>query len=77
MNDTTPALAPELLDCIVCPLTRSKLTVQGNHLVSEIGSLKYPIVDGVPVLIADEAILPEGYANLEDFKQAFKDQVAN
>ncbi|MBL4701207.1 MAG: hypothetical protein JKX85_08105 [Phycisphaeraceae bacterium] len=77
MNDTAPDLASQLLDCIVCPLTRSKLTMQDNYLVSEIGGLKYPIVDGVPVLIADEAILPEGYATLDAFKQAFKDHVAN
>ena len=75
MSDTPPELAPQLLDCIVCPLTRSKLTVQGNYMVSEIGGLKYPIVDGVPALLADEAVLPDGYATLDDFKKAFKDQI--
>lgn len=78
MNTTPenpPAIDPVVLECIVCPLTRSKLTQQGKFLVAEIGGLKYPIIDGVPALLADEAELPDGFETLDAFKQAFKDQI--
>ena len=60
-----------LLDLVVCPLTRSKLYLQGDFLVAEVGGLKYPIKDGIPVLLVDQAVLPEGYQSLADFKAKF------
>ena len=74
-ENNTPAIDPVVLECVVCPLTRSKLTQQGNFLVGEMGGLKYPIVDGVPALLVDEAELPEGFESLDAFKEAFKDQI--
>jgi uncharacterized protein YbaR (Trm112 family) len=78
MSNTTPGtpkIDPAVMDCIVCPLTRSKLRQEGKFLVSEIGGLKYPIIDGIPALLADEAELPEGFKTLDEFKAAFKDQI--
>ena len=60
-----------LLDLIVCPLTRSKLHQEGDFLVAEIGGLKYPIKDGIPVLLVDQAVLPEGIGSLDELKQKF------
>lgn len=51
---------PALLDMLVCPITHSKLRLEGDHLVSEVGPVKYPIKDGLPVLLPDAATLPEG-----------------
>ncbi len=59
---------PQLLDILICPVTRSKLRQEGDELVAEVGGLRYPIRDGIPVLLADEAKLPEGYASLEAFR---------
>jgi len=49
-----------LLDLLVCPITHSKLRLDGDFLVSEIGQVKYPIKDGLPVLLPDAAQLPPG-----------------
>ena len=65
----------ELLKILVCPLTRSPLRMEGDHLVAEIGGLRYPIRDGIPVLLIDEAILPEGIDSLDAFKGKFKDHI--
>src|SRR5699024_7909311 len=54
----------KLLDILVCPLTRSKLRYENNELVSETGNLRYPIKNGIPVLLIDEAKLPEGVESL-------------
>ncbi len=66
---------PELLAILVCPLTRSRLRLEGEYLVGEVGGLRYPIRDGIPVLLVDEARLPEGIASLDEFKQKYRDQI--
>ena len=67
---------PDLLEILVCPLTRSHLRLDGNYLIAEVGGLKYPIRDGIPVLLIDQAELPEGVKSLEEFKIKFKDQIS-
>ncbi len=48
---------PWLLSILVCPVTRTPLEhdVAANELVSRAAGLAYPIRDGVPVLIVEEA----------------------
>ena len=51
------SLDPELLEKLVCPVTRTRLRhdVAAGELVSEAAGLAYPIRDGVPVLLVEEA----------------------
>jgi len=49
-----------LLEIVVCPITRSRLRQEGEFLVSEVGGVKYPIKEGLPVLLPSAAILPQG-----------------
>lgn len=60
-----------LIDTLRCPVTLSKLRLEGDFLVSEVGGIKYPIRNGIPVMLAEEATLPEGIADLEEFKKRF------
>jgi hypothetical protein len=48
---------PWLLARLVCPLTRTSLRYDeaAQELVSEAAGLAYPIRDGVPVMLAEEA----------------------
>lgn len=69
------AIDPELLKILVCPLTRSPLRQECDELVAEVGGLRYPIRDGIPVLLIEEARLPEGISSLEAFKERFKEQI--
>ena len=48
---------PELLAVLVCPLTRTplRLDAERRELVSEEAGLAYPIRDGVPVMLVEEA----------------------
>ena len=68
-------LDPELLEILVCPLTRSRLRQEGDYLVGEVGGLRYPIRDGIPVLLIDQAELPAGVSSLEEFRQKFAAQI--
>ncbi|WP_267394832.1 MULTISPECIES: Trm112 family protein [unclassified Sphingomonas] len=52
-----PTLDPWLLERLVCPVTRQPLRYDeaAAELVSDAAGLAYPIRDGVPVMLPDEA----------------------
>ena len=75
MPEHSNQIDPELLDILRCPLTRSRLKQDGDFLVSEVGGLGYPVRDGIPVMLVEEARLPSGVESLDAFKQRFADQI--
>ena len=48
---------PKLLEILVCPLTRTTLHYdrERQELVSRAAGLAYPVRDGVPIMLPDEA----------------------
>ena len=48
---------PKLLEILVCPLTKAPLRYdqERQELVSEQAGLAYPIRDGIPIMLIDEA----------------------
>ena len=48
----------KILDIIVCPVTKQKLTFdeKNNQLISKKAKLAYPIKEGIPILLVDEAV---------------------
>jgi uncharacterized protein YbaR (Trm112 family) len=48
---------PKLLEILVCPLTKGPLRydAERQELVSEKAKLAYPIRDGIPIMLVDEA----------------------
>jgi uncharacterized protein YbaR (Trm112 family) len=68
MDDNTPLstipageppveVDPRLLEVLVCPLTKQPLDYDRarGELISRAARLAYPVRDGVPVMLADEA----------------------
>jgi uncharacterized protein YbaR (Trm112 family) len=59
MSETAPAnaLDPRLLEVLVCPITRGPLTFDRTkgELISKTARLAYPVRDGVPVMLPEEA----------------------
>ncbi|NNG03828.1 MAG: Trm112 family protein [Inquilinus sp.] len=59
MSDTKPAATvdPKLLEILVCPLTKSPLRYDAaaQELISDQARLAYPIRDGIPIMLVDEA----------------------
>ncbi len=71
MNDTPPkpiqaapgsaaeaaGVDPRLLEILVCPLTKTTLSYdrERNELVSLAARLAYPIRDGIPIMLPEEA----------------------
>lgn len=48
---------PKLLEILVCPVTKQPLKYDkdAGELISEAAGLAYPIRDGIPIMLADEA----------------------
>ena len=48
---------PKLLEILVCPLTKTPLIYnrKTQELISEQAGLAYPIRNGVPIMLVDEA----------------------
>ncbi len=48
---------PKLLELLVCPITKTRLTYDADkqELISKAAGLAYPIRDGIPIMLADEA----------------------
>ncbi len=61
MTEPLPAMTveidPRLLEILVCPVTHSPLTYDRDRaeLVSKSARLAYPIRDGVPIMLPEEA----------------------
>ncbi len=54
-------LAPELLEKLACPACehRPPLRLQGDYLLCDSCQRAYPIRDGIPVLLVEEAVPAE------------------
>lgn len=48
---------PKLLEILVCPVSKTKLIYdkKNQELVSTAANLAYPVRDGIPILLEDEA----------------------
>jgi uncharacterized protein len=53
----TATTDPKLLERLVCPVTKTRLTYDADkqELVSRAAGLAYPIRDGIPIMLPEEA----------------------
>jgi len=56
-NPSADAIDRKLLEILVCPVTKGTLEYDParNELISRQAKLAYPIRDGIPIMLADEA----------------------
>jgi uncharacterized protein YbaR (Trm112 family) len=61
-QDNRPAIDRKLLEILVCPLTKGPLEYDARRqeLISRSAKLAYPIRDGVPIMLPEEARPIEG-----------------
>jgi len=55
--DTATRIDPKLLEILVCPLTKTTLEYDAakQELISRAAKLAYPIRDGIPIMLPEEA----------------------
>ncbi len=56
-HNPTSVVDPKLLEILVCPLTKGTLSYDRDkqELISREAGLAYPIRDGIPIMLVDEA----------------------
>ena len=59
----TQTVDPRLLEILVCPLTHALLRYDAarQELISDQAGVAYPIRDGIPIMLPDEARVLEDY----------------
>ncbi len=57
MADSATGVDPRLLEILVCPACHGPLRYDGERqeLISEQAGLAYPIRDGIPIMLVEEA----------------------
>lgn len=57
MSEHTAGVDPKLLEILVCPLTKGPLILDADkrELISKQANLAYPIRDGIPIMLVEEA----------------------
>ena len=57
LSAKTPDVDPRLLEVLVCPVTHAPLEYDraARELISRAAGVAYPIRDGVPVMLPEEA----------------------
>ena len=57
MEEIPEKIDPKLLEILVCPLTKGTLRydTDAGELISEQAGLAYPVRDGIPIMLVDEA----------------------
>ena len=65
MTEERATVDPKLLEILVCPITKEPLRydAERQELISDKARLAFPIRDGIPIMLPDEArALEEGEA---------------
>ena len=57
MNDVNPGFDRHMLEALVCPKTQTTLeyNAANQELVSKAAGLAFPIRNGIPIMLVDEA----------------------
>lgn len=57
MSETNAQFDRRMLEALICPLTRGTLTYEAEtqELISKGAGLAFPIRNGIPVMLVDEA----------------------
>ena len=57
MTTDTPKTDRRMLEALVCPLTQDTLSfdAEAGELISKTAGLAYPVRNGIPILLVDEA----------------------
>jgi uncharacterized protein YbaR (Trm112 family) len=54
-NKEETKVPQELLDILVCPVDKAKVKLEGDRLVCEQCGRAYPVRDGIPIMLEEEA----------------------
>ncbi len=50
-----PPIPQDLLEILACPLCKAPVRLEGMKLICDVCGRRYPIRDGIPIMLIDEA----------------------
>jgi uncharacterized protein YbaR (Trm112 family) len=59
-------ISKDLLDILACPIGKAPLKLEDNKLVCTSCGAKYRIEDDIPIMLVEEAELPEGVSSVDE-----------
>ncbi len=59
MSDQQSVVDPELLKILACPACKVSVRLEGQYLVCDKCRRRYPVRDGIPIMLIDEAELSD------------------
>ncbi len=59
-------ISKDLLDILACPIGKAPLKLEDNALVCTSCGARYRIEDDIPIMLVEEAELPEGVGSVEE-----------
>ncbi len=59
-ENSNPAISPAFLEALVCPFGQAPLELNGDLLICTSCKASFRINDGVPEMMRETVILPEG-----------------
>jgi len=62
----TCGVPPDLLEILVCPMAHAELRLENGYLVCTRCGPRFAIDDGIPIMLIEEAKLPDGVTRIED-----------
>jgi len=65
---TEHMISKELLDILVCPMGKAELRLENDKLICSRCGVKFRIEDDIPIMLIDEAELPEGVSSVDDLE---------
>lgn len=61
-------VSEDLLKILVCPIGKAELRLEGDKLVCTSCGVKYHIEDDIPIMLIEEAELPEGVTSADQLQ---------
>ncbi len=61
-------LSESIVNDLVCPIGKYPLIADGDMLVCTNCNAKYPVSGGIPLLLIDDVILPDGVNSINELK---------
>jgi uncharacterized protein len=58
-DPTEKPISDELLEILACPACKTPVRLEGDRLICDECGRRYRIDDGIPIMLIDEAELPE------------------
>jgi len=65
-------LSNDIIESLRCPIGKAELKQDGDFLICSLCGVKFPVRDNIPVLMTDEAIMPEGIKDISGLKCSLK-----